>query len=521
MTRRRHPSPATAKLFLALSSAALLVVSFPRFNQLWCAWVALIPWLALINRSSMRAAASWSYFIGLLFFIGSIRWLIHVTLPGWLLLCAYLAVFFALFGWIVHRIQRVRGELLPPCLIAAAWVCLEYLRSHLLSGFGWNLLAYSQTSWPTLIQLADVTGCWGISFLIVFVNAALSTGAGLVRHAHRRRSAWPEGLVSLGAVVACLIVAVGYGRWRLQHLPAGPPLRIAIVQGNIPQQQKWDPGRAESILQRYEQLTREAARTQPQLIAWPETSAPGSVGLDESMTSRLVALARAVRIPLLIGTPLERSEGDQIRWTNSAVLMDARGTLVQRYDKLHLVPYGEFLPFERLAPWLRQWLPPMGDFVPGTEAIVFPVGGKPTFGVLICFEDVFPDLARRFVRHGARLLINITNDAWFGPTAAAYQHAQASTFRAVELRVPVIRAANTGWSGCIDATGAWGRRVADETGQELFTAGTVTCELAQGATTSAYARWGDWFPGLCLVAVVNWLLAQRMLVRRRSILPIR
>ena len=206
--------------------------------------------------------------------------------------------------------------------------------------------------------------------------------------------------------------------------------------------------------------------------------------------------------------------------SEATALVSASGALVDRYDKMHLVPLGEFIPFERHAPWLRRILPPIGEFVPGTNYTVFHLGSRlkaqgsreepaslqPSasslelpFSVLICFEDLFPDLARRFVQRGARLLFVITNDAWFGPTAAAHQHLQASVFRAVELRVPVARAANTGWSGCIDSTGWVVGRVRDEGGRSLFVPGTHTCDLFLGTARSPYVRWGDWFPLLCLV----------------------
>ena len=453
-------------------------------------------------------------------------WLTHVTVLGWLLLCAYLAGFFGIFGWVAHASRLPLAGLTQLVLLPAVWVALEFLRSHLLSGLGWNLLAYSQTGWIELIQVAEVTGAWGISFLIVLVNVALASAV-----VPALRVKQPIQCVILAA--ACLVVVVGYGSWRIPRVAAGPPVRLALVQGNIPQNEKWDPAHAEAIMQRYEALSREAAQRGPQLIVWPETSMPGYFGLDEEMTERIIALAQSVQTPVLVGGPMGRLVSGRLRLTNSAALLDADGSMRQRYDKLLLVPFGEFVPFERVAPWLREVLPPIGDFIPGNEYTVFRLPSKmnraigdvpspraprpvPPFSVLICFEDVFPHLARRFVRQGARVLINITNDAWFGPTAAAYQHAQASTFRAVELRVPVARAANTGWSGCIDQVGRWRASVRDAQGRELFVQGTVNCEVRSRATRSLYLRWGDWFAGLCLAGMMSWLLVQALAARSRS-----
>ena len=506
---------------MALSSALLLIASFPNFNQPWCVWVAFLPWLALLGRCSARAAFWWSYAIGLTFFLASMWWLIHVTVVGWLILCATLACFFGVFGWVTHHSQLPVVSVPHLLLLPAVWVSMEFLRSHLFTGLGWNLLAYSQTPWLELIQVSEVTGAWGVSFIIVLVNVGLASA--LVQALTAKRS-----VRYLALAAACLLVVVGYGAWRIPRVGTGPVARLALVQGNVPQEEKWDPAYAESIMQRYETLTREAAGRDVQLIIWPETSTPGYFGINEKMTSRIAALARSVKTPLLVGGPMGRLVDGRQRLTNSAALLDAEGTLRQRYDKLHLVPFGEFVPFERFIPWLRGILPPIGDFIPGTASTVFSLpapsadarpGGEQSpldFSVLICFEDVFPHLARQFVQEGARVLLNITNDAWFGPTAAAYQHAQASTFRAVELRVPVVRAANTGWSGCIDHVGRWRGSVQDDEGRELFIQGTTVCEVPSGATQSLYSRWSDWFAGLCLVWMMSWLLAQRFLGRDPS-----
>ena len=506
---------------LVLSSAVLLIVSFPNFDQTWCAWIALVPWLLLLRGCSPRAAFGWSWLIGFLFFLGSIWWLVYVTVVGWLVLCAYLALFFGFFGRLSHSITSSPHHFITRLVtIPAAWVTLEYARSHLLTGFGWNLLGYSQTNWRHVIQIADVTGVWGVSFLIVLVNAALAAAL-QPRGVHRTRWA---GLV-LASV--SLVAAVGYGTWRIPRTRDSKAVRVALVQGNIPTAVKWDAAFQEEILTRYESLTNVAAATRPDLIVWPETAVPGYLGFDEALTQRVLSLAQDAQHPLLVGSPTPVISPEVLSLTNSAILIDEAGTLAARYDKLHLVPFGEFIPFERTFPWLRNALPPIGDFTPGHSYTVFTVpisnaefrmpnnsqfairNSQLPFSVLICFEDIFPDLARRFVQEGARLLLVITNDAWFGPTAAAYQHAQASTFRAIELRVPIARAANTGWSGCIDPAGRWVGSVQDAEHRELFVAGTHTCEVPLSSATSVYRRWGDWFALLCLAITLGWFLGRR------------
>ncbi|MBI3324485.1 MAG: apolipoprotein N-acyltransferase [Candidatus Omnitrophica bacterium] len=505
-----------------------MILSFPNWNQPWCAWVALVPWLASLPDLTRRQAFWSSCLVGLAFFLGSIWWLIHVTLVGWIVLCLYLGLFFGLFGWIAHPLLDGRSPRLAVLAVPSAWVMTEWLRSRLLSGFGWNLLAYSQAPVLPIIQIAEVTGAWGVSFLIVAVNVGLLQtirGRGLAR-----RTA--PAVVAAGLVVAAWL----YGLHCLARpRPAAGP-RIALVQGNIPQEHKWDEAFKEEILTRYAALTRTASALEPALIVWPETAVPGFLGTEEPLTQRITALARSSRTPLLVGAPVNHYTPQAWQMTNSAVLIDADGRLVERYDKTHLVPLGEFIPLESTFPWLRQVLPPIGDFVPGREFTVFHLGSRlkvqgsrgdptsleprtsnlePAFSVLICFEDVFPEIARQCVTRGARLLLTITNDAWFGKTAAAYQHAQASTFRAVELRVPMVRAANTGWSGCIDADGRWRERVRDATGEALFVEGVALCQSAAGSAATPYLRWGDWLALVCGLAVAGWTLARLRSSRAR------
>ena len=525
-----------------------------------------MPWLFLLRGLKGRAAFRWSWLIGFLFFLGSMWWLLQLTtfggpaaILGWVVLCAYLALYFGAFGWFVRWFQGTtlvhspqstvhkRASSLPACaaqgggkppvfgaagrqppasslfVVPAAWTALEYARSHVFTGLGWNLLAYSQTAWLPVIQAADITGAWGVSFLIVLVNVTLSElldsrfpDARRTTHDARQRT-----YQSIIWTCVAVLVAVGYGVWRLSHVGGGETTRVAVVQGNIPQTEKWDESKHDEILQRYETLTREAAKTRPDLIVWPETSVPGFLDLDEDITQRLFTLASTVQLPMLVGSPRTQLDGLVWRMTNGAALLEGN-EVVRWYDKLHLVPFGEFIPFEHQLPWLRRVMPPIGEFVPGRTYTVFqtPVASDEwrvasrasslvtghsslDFSVLICFEDVFPELARRFVRNGARLLLVITNDAWFGPTAAAYQHVQASTFRAVELRVPLARAANTGWSGCIDASGRRLGSVHDGSGNELFVSGTQTCDLPTGAANSLYLKWGDWFALLCLVVTLG------------------
>ncbi len=395
MTFARGPS-ALHRVFLALASAALLVIAFPSFNQSWAAWIALVPWLVLLRDVKARAAFRWSWLIGFVFFLASIWWLVHVTLVGWIVLCAYLALYFGVFGWTVAWLSHDVGQgaggrgqgtsknpfsraprplpLVPSLIvIPAIWTVLEYLRSHLLSGFGWNLLAYSQTPWLPIIQFARVTGAWGVSFLIVLLNVSVA-GVLIGRQSQAGGDKEPPSDVPLLSACCMLLVAVfGYVLWQVQVKPQseGAEARVAVVQGNIPQEQKWDEAFQERILTQYETLTRAAAMAHPGLIVWPETSAPGYFGIDEDVTQRVLRLQAAVGRPILLGTPYPRVTPDGLLLMNRATMVNGPSGPWKSYDKLHLVPFGEFVPGDRQMPWLRKVLPPIGDFTPGQSYTVF------------------------------------------------------------------------------------------------------------------------------------------------------
>ncbi len=431
---------------LILRSSFLLILSYPPFDLGWLAWGAFVPWLLSLEKATPRQAFLRSTVVGLLFFGGTIWWIGHVTIPGLVLLVAYLALFFGAWGWLANRFV-VRGSWFVMLGLAGAWVLLEILRSILLTGFGWNLLAHTQWNWIPIIQIADVASVYGVSFLVALVNIA-------VWQAVRGQK------LCLLLSVLCLLSVWSYGTLRLRQLsdPSFPSFTVAVVQGNIPQTQKWDEAFAEAIWKRYEWLTQEAAKSRPDLILWPETAVPDYLE-DPGVSARVTRIASEVKVPLLVGGPFGVDSGDVF---NSAALIDPEKGIVERYDKLHLVPFGEYVPLGPLLSWLRRFIL-MGDFSPGHRWTVFslPVIARsgatnqslPSFSVLICFEDLFPGLARRFVREGARWLVVITNDAWFGRSAASLQHTQCSVFRAIENRVWVVRAANTGWSGFIDPAG--------------------------------------------------------------------
>ncbi len=427
----------------AIVSAILLILAFPNFNLSYLAFVGFVP-LFLVIRSKKPKEAFWiSYLCGFLFYLVTLYWLYHVTIFGLIIVCLYLALYFGIFGLLFNRFAffTLHPSPLTGLLIAIIWIILEYLQAHLFTGFGWALLGYSQYKNLALIQIADFSGVYGVSFIIMMVNV------GIYRFFKRSL----KEIVIAGMVLAA---AIGYGKIGEDKGGQGKEITVSIVQANIPQEMKWDPAAKDEILERYANLTRLAAFEDPDLIIWPETSFPGFFGINKE-TQEVLDLARKVDTPLLIGA--NTSEG--LDSFNSAVLISERGKVVDRYDKIHLVPYGEYVPFSDKIPFLhRLVLGELGEFTPGKEYKAFSLQPSPftnevKFATLICFEDIFPKISKKLVQNGAEFLVVITNDAWYGKSGAPYQHAAASVFRAIENRVPIVRCANTGYSCFIDPRG--------------------------------------------------------------------
>lgn len=492
-------------------SALLLVLAYPKFNFEILAWVALIPlFFALENRDAKQRFFI-GYLFGITFFSGVLYWLFRISIPGALALVVVLSIAPALFS--LFYLSPITYTLSLFIMTPAAWVATEFFRAHLFTGFPWALLGYSQSLNLPVIQIADITGVYGVSFLVVLVNAGFYAVA-------RKRSG---RFMTLFFMFVILVLTWSYGDYRMRRPYLGQSLNVALIQGNIPQHRKWDPAYREYIMDRYAMLTREASReTAPQLVIWPETSVPGYLEEETDLKERVSRLARSVKAPLLVGAL--RDENADI--FNSAILVSDRGEIVQRYHKIHLVPFGEFIPFEKILSRMRGFIDkPIGDFRHGSEFTVFTVQSLAviaetdtiqrttsfyTFAPLICFEDIFPALCRIFVKKGAGLLVNMTNDAWFGRTAAPYQHMQHSIFRAVENRVPVVRAANTGVSCIIDYRGNVVSSVTSGD-SEIFVEGYTTGTITLPFLHSVYTRFGDLFSWICVLLFGAGLAARRVI----------
>jgi len=499
----RYPLSAKAlkDCLLCLLSAVLLILSFPNFNFWLLAWFGFVPlFFAIKNKSKFKSFLLF-YLTGIIFWLGTIYWLIHVTLPGMIALVLYLALYFGVFGLIVSGSFLLTHYSL--LFIPSVWVLLEYLRSHLFTGFPWALLGYSQYLNLPFIQIADITGAWGVSFLIMMVNVLVYKVIG-----HR---SWVIGKKqNLLLAILLLFLSLGYGIYKLHLSPITyhlSPIKISVIQGNIAQELKWNKSSRGFIMDRYFSISNEALRDKPELIIWPEAALPVALEEEPSYYERVKDFVKETKAPLVFGAVTLREN----IYYNSALLISAGPELLARYDKLHLVPFGEYIPLRKILSFLETVVP-IGDFSSGKEYTVFTLPTAyhlvPTkFSVLICFEDLFPDLSREFVKRGAGFLINITNDAWFKKTSSPYQHLCASVFRAVENRVFLVRAANTGVSGFIAPTGKIVSLVGDKFGNNIFISGYRSQEISLSKRNySFYTRYGNIFVTACLLFVLGGII---------------
>jgi apolipoprotein N-acyltransferase len=500
----KTPSKAFSSLTMALLSGLLLFLSFPKFGNGILAWVALLPLLHALNNAEPREGFKIGFVTGLIAHVGIIYWIPHVVvqygylpfyvgIAAMLLLAAYLSLYTACFamGVIFLRTSGKAVFLTAPLL----WTVLEYARSHLLTGFPWETLACSQYLSGNIIQIADVTGIYGISFTIVLINAVLYN----VLTAGFRGSRYAVAEIATACAVFAIIY--GYGHFRAaeiyEALKKVSPVEVALIQGNIDQNMKWDARYQLETLDIYRFLSLMTIPAQRGFIVWPETAAPFYFERSDPLRAVVVDVARTSGRTLLFGSPRYEEENGAAFYMNSAYLLRTDGVIGGRYDKVHLVPYGEYVPLRKLFPFIGKLVPGVGDFRSGKGFDPIVSDGH-RLGVLICYEGIFPQAARDYKRNGADLLVNITNDAWFGRTSAPHQHLSMTVFRAVENRLYLVRAANTGISAVIDPTGV----IVSRTG--VFERTVLKGEVKFIDEKTFYAAYGDVFVYLCgLLLILN------------------
>ena len=478
------------------------MLSFPKFGHGAVAWAALIPLLIAVRALPVTPAIVAGILAGFVQHVGLLYWVTHVVvhygkmhvalgIPVMMLLALYLSLYTGLFagGIVLFRNRGIPAVASAPLV----WTVLEYAKSMLLTGFPWENLAHSQYLHLPLIQLSDITGSYGVSFLIVLVNGALAATIGTGREGLRKSFA---GLAAAGLLVA---LSAGYGVWRMADVTARfdpvPERQVALIQGNIDQSIKWDPSFQKETLRIYRDLSLKAAGQGVRFVIWPETATPFMFQNRDELHDAVVGVAKETGAWLLFGTPSYTRHEGALRFRNSAVVLSPEGEIAGSYSKVHLVPYGEYVPLRPLFPFIEKLAVGVGDFLAG-EGFEPVDAAEARVGFLICYEGIFPEIGRAYGRSGASLLVNVTNDAWFGTTSAPFQHLSMTVFRAVETRLYVARAANTGVSAVIDATG----RITARTG--LFERTHLTAPVKIHRIGTVYTQTGDWFVFTCLIALL-------------------
>jgi apolipoprotein N-acyltransferase len=500
----------------AIISGFLYAGCFAPFNYDWLCWVALIPLLAAVWFSGANSRRRWlrdlslGYVAGLAFFWTVFSWLYTVTVPGMILVGFYMAFYLAFWSWFCGRLRpaestdsgspwlRSTNNLRLAFLLSAAWVAHEWFRGLVFSGWSWNSLGSALHAQLALIQIAEFTGVAGLSFLVAFTNVILLT---IVRRFILEAQVRPmRPHYDLTLTMAAIVGVMGFGIHCLRTHRPSKTLNVALVQPNVPREQKFTREFAQATFDQFRRLSRPALETNPRadLVVWPESSMPGPVLQDELSYRFVMDFSASAKTDLLLGS----IDQDETHAYNAALLVSEGGKHVQIYRKVHLVPFGEYVPGRHTIPLLARVV---GDQVPddftfGKEYTVFHLtNDKAKVAPLICFEDTIGDLARQFVLGGANLLVNVTNDGWFLRSAGSQQHVANAVFRCVETRLPMVRAANTGVTCFINQFGHITQTLLDEK-QSQFTEGVLTgeVEVPIGGEPTFYVRHGEVFAEACL-----------------------
>jgi apolipoprotein N-acyltransferase len=501
-------------------SGIILGISFPKYDYYWLAWIGLVPFLLSIRNRNLLSTMGLSYLMGMVFFMIVFN-IIHFVLMG-----LYLGFYIVLFGLFLNLFDRHTN--IPQLLSAPLlWTALEYARGHAdFLHFPLGILGLSQYRNGPLFQFAAIGGGYGLSFLIVMFNASMAelilyvislkkADASLTK----RRPGPVAGFLLAGSTA---LLVFFWGSSTLSAARNGPTLSVSIVQGNIPLDFRWKREYRDFIMSKYEALSDEAAQSRPALIVWPEASTPGFVLKNISLLQRMIAIVKKANAYFLIGSaeyPKFAATGIKASKSgNTALFFSPEGRILGQYLKMYLVPFGEYIPHEGIIPWPKFIVQNMKSAdLPGKKATLFNLGNF-KFGTLICSEIMVSELSRRMVNNGAVFLINISNEAWFGESASTYQYLAINALRAVENRVNIIRASNSGISAFIDPFGAVSE-VLKQDGKALFVTGTLTRRITMIPAGTFYTRHGDLIPlgsvSLSLLILI-WVILNKARVRFRN-----
>ena len=490
-----------SRLSLPLLSAILLILSQPPVSFFPLAYVALIPLLFSLDHGKHRQNFLSGFSAGAVACTGLVYWVViamntygGISIPLAVLILALLVLYMALYvGLATWLAPWLETSLRVPlyCGLPLLWVLCEYWRGIFLSGFPWSYLAHSQHNFPLMVQVVSLTGSYFLSFLIVAVNCVLFL---LLRRK-------PVSLLFIFLIAALIAASLTFG-WVRTKDKVEAPLTTAIVQGNVLQDVKWDEAFKARTVGLYSGLTLQQSGS-VDLVIWPETAMPFVFGAEPA-GNIVAALSKTLSTHLLFGTLSRDGQG---RFYNSAYVYGKEGEFVGKYDKVHLVPFGEYTPLLHYFPFLEKISAATGDFFSGKghEPIATQFG---KVGMLICYEGTFPYITVDTARRGAQVLVNITNDAWFGRSSAPYQHLAFYIFRAVETDRFVLRAANTGVSAIIDPRG----RTTSHT--DIFEAAVLRGTFGMRDGQTFYVRHGDYFVALCLIILLGLILGGFFVQRR-------
>ncbi len=510
------------KFASAIFSGLLMTAAFPKTGIDWLAWIAIVPLLLSLRNVSWKERFRLGFIAGLAHYMTLVYWVaytmkvfgelpLYLCIPVLFLFAAYLALYIAGFSLLTGLWTN---PLVSAAMIPVSWTATEYLRSFLFTGIPWELLGYSQFNRLYLIQIADITGVYGVSFLIALTNAVIFP---IFFYLTANYKSAPENPIRhwlMGSLLILILTAVCfYGKWRIERtdgqIADSRSLTVTIVQGNIDQNKKWDPAFQTDTVQKYIRMSLSAETRKPDLAVWPETAAPFYFLHNTKLTDMIFDGTYGIGANFLIGSPsFVRGEGDQVEYYNSAYLIDRNGEVTGKYDKVHLVPFGEYVPLKKWLPFIGKIVENIGDFSTGEPGNTIRTDTC-SLGILICYEIIFPNLSVAMAVNDAGLLVNITNDAWYGTTSAPYQHFSMSIFRAVENRRSLIRSANTGISGFIDPSG----RVIGKTA--LFKDAVITRSVPIMQEKTVYTRYGDVFADICLVITAVFALIRLAVYRRK------
>jgi apolipoprotein N-acyltransferase len=521
MIKRAVPNIVTT-VFLIITpiiSAVLLFLAFPKYDLGWLGWIGLIPFLLNISNQRPVYGFIFSYICGFIFFTSVFSWTFEI--PGYrllhhIILGLYMGLYFGFFGLIFCKLALRYGRLTAFVSAPFIWVALEYIRSNFFFlALPWALMGHTQYLYPRIIQCAALTGAYGISFLTVWVNSALAFAILVFSPQFQKDRSLDDDVLSkkkaicfFASTVALLGLVFVYGNTVISKPVQTKKIKLSVLQGNIDREMKTDPRKyANVIMQKYIDLTLKAAKDKPDLIVWPEAATPGFVFKDYGLIKRLVATIKRTNTYFLIGSSeypkfIKGTSADTKKYGNTALFFSSEGKLLGQYLKIHLVPFGEQIPYEGIITW-PKFIVPEGKKsfeLAGKDHTIFTMNNT-QFGAVICWEVVFAELFRSFVHKGADFMINLTHEGWFGDSAAPYQLAAINVFRAVENRVPVARAANTGISCFIDPYGRITAKVTNKN-KAVFVEGYLTREIGFSSERTFYTLYGDVFVYAVLIIAI-------------------